>query len=52
MVPLFAVHMDRLVKVNRTVLRPYSRQHLDKEGALIGEEKAEQEFLFLFLKIF
>lgn len=32
-------------------LRPYSRQHLDKEGALIGEEKAEQEFLRVDLKV-
>ena len=33
------------------MLRPYSRQHMDKEGALIGEEKAEQEFLRVDLKV-
>ena len=41
---------DGWVKEDGT-LRPYSRQHLDKEGALIGEEKAEQEFLRVDLKV-
>ncbi len=32
-------------------LRPYLRQHLDKEGAVISEEQAEQEFLRVDLKV-
>lgn len=41
---------DGWVKEDGT-LRPYSRQHLDKGGALIEEEKAEQEFLRVDLKV-
>lgn len=32
-------------------LRPYTRQHLDKENKVLSEEKAEQEFLRVDLKV-
>lgn len=32
-------------------LRPYTRQHLDRENTLLAEEKAKQEFLRVDLKV-
>ena len=41
---------DGWLNADRT-LRPYARQHFDKDYDLIGEEQAEQEFLRVDLKV-